>query len=40
MILEKIKQMVLTFDQEIKPENRQIIKGMIDKLLALKAVLI
>lgn len=37
MILEKIKQMVLTFDQEIKPENRQIIKGMIDKLLRIKS---
>jgi len=37
MILEKIKQMVLTFDKDIKPENRQIIKGMIDKLLRIKS---
>ena len=37
MILEKIKQMVLTFDKDIKPENRQIIKAMIDKLLRIKS---
>lgn len=36
-ILEKIKDILKTFDTEIKPENRKIIQDMIDKLLRIKS---
>jgi len=35
-VLEKIKEVLKKFDQEIKPENKKLIQGYIDKLLRIK----
>ncbi|MEK7146228.1 MAG: hypothetical protein AAB802_03515, partial [Patescibacteria group bacterium] len=36
-ILEKIKDILKTFDADLKPENRKIVQDMIDKLLRIKS---